>query len=125
MSVGDWLDSVISDRAKDAGAAPTPPPQADDDDAAADIDERPPPGRHGYADYDDHHRRAGAEDIAEVRGRGGEVARWVDQLSRLSATQAYLRPDLRADEPPRELADVIWRLDRRLDQLIASGRLTD
>jgi localization factor PodJL len=120
MSVGEWLDSVISDCAKNEGAEPTRHPQADDDDAA-DISERAPPGRHPYADYDGHHRRAPAEDIAEVRGRLDEVGRQLDQLSLLNATQAYLRPNLRADEHPREFADVILRLDR-LDQLIASGR---
>jgi localization factor PodJL len=122
MSVGEWLDSVIRDCAESEGLEPARHPHADSDDDAADINERAPP-RRAYADYDDHHRRAPAEDLAEVRGRLDEVGRQLDQLSRLNATQAYLRPELRADEPPRELADVISRLDRRLDQLIASGRL--
>jgi localization factor PodJL len=121
MSVGEWLDSVISDCAQSEGLEPARHP-ADDRDDAADINERAPP-RHVYADYDDHHRRAPAEDIAEVRGRLDEVGRQLDQLSHLNATQAYLRPNLRADETPRELADVISKLDRRLDQLITSGRL--
>jgi localization factor PodJL len=97
MSVGEWLDSVISDRAKHEGG------EAFDD--------------------DDRHGRAGAADIAEVRERLDEVGRQLDQLSRLNTTQAYLRPNLHPDESSRELVDVIWRLDRRLDQLIASGHL--
>jgi localization factor PodJL len=122
MSVGEWLDSVISDCAQSEGLEPARHPRAHDHDDAADVNERAPP-RHAYADYDDLHRRAPAEDIAEVRGRLDEVGRQLDQLSRLNATQAYLRPEPRADETPRELADVISKLDRRLDQLIASGRL--
>jgi localization factor PodJL len=125
MSVGEWLDSVINDRAKSEGVGPAGLPLEDDDDAAdaaAGTNKRTPPGRHSYADYDDHRRRAPAEDIAEVKGRLDEVGRQLDQLSRLNASQAYLRPNLRPDEPPRELADVISRLDRRLDQLMTSGR---
>jgi localization factor PodJL len=114
MSVGEWLDAVIRDSAQGVG------PHAED--GNADTYERAA-GRHAYADYDDHRRRAGPEDLAEFRGRLDEVGRQLDQLSRLNATQAYLRPNLRAEEPPRELVDVISRLDRRLDQLIASGRL--
>jgi localization factor PodJL len=122
MSVGEWLDSIISDCAQSEGLEPARHPRADDHDDAADINERAQP-RHAYADYDVHRGRAPAEDIAEVRGRLDEVGRQLDQLSRLNATQAYLRPEPRADETPRELADVISKLDRRLDQLIASGRL--
>jgi localization factor PodJL len=124
MSIGEWLDSVISDCAQSEGPEPARYPRADDHDDAADINERAPP-RHAYADYDDHRGRAPAEDIAEVRGRLDEVGRQLDQLSRLNVTQAYLRPEPRADETPRELADVISKLDRRLDQLIASGRLAN
>ena len=120
MSVGEWLDSVISDHARNEGPEATGPARGDDD--AADINERAPPGRHAYGDSDDHHRRAPAEDIAEVRGRLDEVGRQLDQLSRLNVTQAYLRPNLHPEEPARELTDVLWKLDRRLDQLIASGR---
>ncbi len=112
-------NSVISDHARNEGLEPSGPARGDDD--AADADERAP-GRHPHPDHDDHHRRAPAEDIAEVRGRLDEVGRQLDQLSRHNATQAYLRPNLHPEEPPRELTDVLWKLDRRLDQLIASGR---
>src|SRR5579883_185393 len=100
MSVGEWLDSVISGRADSEGARST-------DDRA----------RRDGATLTRH---ADAEDIAEVRGRLAEVGRQLDQLSRLNA-QAYLRPNLHPDERSRELSDVIWKLDRRLDQLIGSG----
>jgi localization factor PodJL len=98
MSVGEWLDSVISDHAKQEGAE-------------------------AFADDDDRRGRAGAEELAQVKGRLDEVGRQLDQLSRLNASQAYLRPNLHPEESSRELADVIWKLDRRIDQLIASGRL--
>src|SRR5579862_3242172 len=119
MSVGEWLDSVISDHARNEGIEASGPAHGDDD--AADLDERAP-GRHRDPDRDDHHRRAPAEDIAEVKGRLDEVGRQLDQLSRHNATQAYLRPNLQPEERSRELTDVLWKLDRRLDQLIASGR---
>jgi localization factor PodJL len=121
MSVGEWLDSVISDSAR---SEPTRLAPAADDDDAADVNDRTPERRHARADYDDH-RRAPAADIAEVKGRLDDVGRQLDRMSRLNASQAYLRPNLRLDEPPRELADVLWRLDRRLDQLIGSGRRAD
>src|ERR1700722_5414732 len=121
MSVGEWLDSVISDHARNEGNEATGPAGADDD--GADIHERSP-GPPPPPDYDAQPRRAPAEDIAEVKGRLDEVGRQLDQLSRHNASQAYLRPNLRPEEPPRELADVIWRLDRRLDQLM-SGRVAN
>jgi localization factor PodJL len=60
------------------------------------------------------------DDIAEVKGRLAEVGRQLDQLSRLN-TQSFPRPNLHADEHPRELADAIWKLDRRIDQLIGGA----
>src|ERR1700722_1413596 len=120
MSVGEWLDSVISDHARNEGTEASGPARGDDD--GADLNERAQPGRQAHPDYDDHHRRAPAEDIAEVKGRLDEVGRQLDQLSRHNATQAYLRPNLHPEEPSRELTDVLWKLDRRLDQLIPSGR---
>src|SRR5450631_769909 len=123
MSVGEWLDTVISDRAKNEAVEPTRHPQTYDE--RPDGHERTPPERHAFADFDDHHHRATGEDMAEVRGRLDEVSRQLDQLSRLNVSQDYLRPNLRVEEPPRELVDVIWRVDRRLDQLIASGRLAN
>jgi localization factor PodJL len=99
MSVGEWLDSVISDCANSDAVEPTGPRQDRDRDTA-DIDQSAP---------------------AEVKGRLDDVGRRLDQLSLLNASQAYLRSDLRTDEPAGELADVISRLDRRLDQLITSG----
>jgi localization factor PodJL len=92
MSVGDWLDSIIGDRAGNAAAAP----------AAASPDE--------------------ADDLARVRGRLDDVSRQLDHLTRLNSTQPYLRTELPGGEPPRDLANVISRLDQRLDQLIATGR---
>jgi localization factor PodJL len=114
MSVGEWLDSVISDSAKSEADEPAGLPQG--------IDARSP--ARTRIDYDDQSRDAPAEDLAEVKGRLDEVGRRLDRLSHLNTSQAYLRPDLRPDEPPRELADVISSLDRRLDQLIPSGRST-
>jgi localization factor PodJL len=119
MSVGEWLDTVISDRARNDAGEPTRHP----DDERSDGNERTAPERHAFADFDDH-RGAPAQDLAEVRGRLDEVSLQLDRLSRQNAGESYLRPNLRVEEP-RELLDVIWRVDRRLDQLIASGRLAN
>src|SRR3979411_2909010 len=124
MSVGEWLDAVISDSAQGEADEPSSLLAGllpDDDQHAADIDERAPGGRNS-GDYHEHNRHRPAEDLAGVSGRLDEVGRRLEQLSQLNANQAYLRPDLRAEEPPRELSDVISNLDRRLDQLIAWGR---
>jgi localization factor PodJL len=124
MSVGEWLDSVISDSAKSDADDPASQLAGllhDHDRDAADINARAFPARRSTTDFD-HGRHAPAEDLTEVKDRLDDVGRRLDQLSRLNTNQAYLRPDLRPDEPPRELADVISNLDRRLDRLIASGR---
>jgi localization factor PodJL len=81
MSVGEWLDSVISDQGRDETS-------------------HAPPG-HG--------------EITDVKERLDQVGRRLEELSRLNAGAAYLRPNLRADEPPHGLGDVIARLDQRLD----------
>lgn len=94
LSVNEWLDQVTSSK------------------GASEL------GHQSAADL--QLGRAGAADIAEVKGRLDEVGRQLDQLSRLNTSQAYQRPNLRADEP---IADVISRLDRRLDHLVTSGRL--
>jgi localization factor PodJL len=84
MSVGEWLDSVISDQASYA-----PPEQGE---------------------------------ITDVKERLDQVGRRLEELSRLNAGAAYLRPNLRADEPPHGLGEVISRLDQRLDRLMTPER---
>jgi localization factor PodJL len=98
MSVGEWLDSVISDSAK---SEPAPGPS------------------------EDASRRAPGEDHAEVLGRMDEVARRIEQLCSLNASQSYLRPNLGGEASAGDIADVISSLDRRLDKLIATGRSAD
>ncbi len=113
MSVAEWLGTVISDGAKHDEAAPARQHEARDPNAAG-IDEH----------HDEQHRRPPADEMAEFRGRLDQVGRQLEELSRLNVGQGYLRPDLRIEQP-REIVDVIWNLDRRLDQLIASGRLAN
>src|SRR5258708_38226248 len=71
MSVGEWLDSVIADRARPAESEPDRRPQTDDD--GADLNERALARRRAYASYDDLRVRAPAAEIAEVKGRLDEV----------------------------------------------------
>ena len=91
MSVGEWLDSVISDRAH--GEPPTPQP----------------------ANMAGTGSQAGSANLKGPSGQG----RQLDQLSRLNAAKTLLRPGLRRAEPASPLGDVISQLDRRLDQLLA------
>ena len=68
MSVGEWLDSVISDSAQGEADEPSSLLAGllpDDDQHAADIDERAPGGR-SSGDYHEHNRHRPAEDLAGV-----------------------------------------------------------
>jgi localization factor PodJL len=97
MSVGEWLDSLIIDRAPDA-----------------------------EPDHGANARRgkfAQAADLAEVRGRLDEVGRQLDQLSRFNTSAPPQRPDL--PEPGDHLADAITRLDRRLERLMTNQRAAE
>src|SRR5580704_18994791 len=78
MSVGEWLDTIISDRANNAAGEPAFAPQTSDPD-----------------------------DLAGVRGRLDDVGRRLDQLTHLNVAQPYLRPEPNDGEPPRDLANVI------------------
>src|SRR6266851_3469501 len=74
MSVGEWLDSVISDSAKSDADEPASLLAGllhDNNQDAAEID-----------------AAASPEDPAEVNGRLDDVRRRLDQLSRLNANQA-------------------------------------
>jgi localization factor PodJL len=61
--------------------------------------------------------------FAEVNNRLDTLHRQLDQWAESNAANSQLsRHEPREAEPPRELVEVIAKLDRRLDQLIAEGR---
>jgi localization factor PodJL len=59
--------------------------------------------------------------FAELNQRLDELARQLGQVATVSVAKAA-RPDPRNEEPSHQLVEVISKLDRRLDQLIAEGR---
>ncbi len=89
LSLGDWLNSVIINSAAHEGVEP----RADADD---------------YADASDD------GDLSSVHERFDELSRRIDRLGR-SGPAAYAPRKARAD--PDQLAELIGRLDRRIDHL--------
>ena len=61
--------------------------------------------------------------MAEVNQRLDSLTRQLDHMARVSAATAE-RAASRQDETPRQLAEVVSKLDRRLEQLAAEGRST-
>jgi hypothetical protein len=59
--------------------------------------------------------------FAELNQRLDELTRQLGQVATMSAAKAA-RSDPRSEEPSRHLVEVISKLDRRFDQLIAEGR---
>ncbi len=106
MSVGEWLDSVILESARQDAA---PPPR------------RPDHDRHPEAGEDRRSREtpepAPREPLAEVSARLDTLSQ---QLERLAATSAAIGVPMsrREDDAPHQIASALAQLDRRLDQLI-------
>jgi localization factor PodJL len=84
------------------------------DQLASELEQRLP-----FARSED--RPAIHQGFAELNQRLDELTRQLSHVATLSAAKAA-RPDPRSAEPSRQLVEVISKLDRRLDQLIAEGR---
>jgi len=96
MSLGEWLNSVILQQAEEDGL------------------------RLGR-DHDDHDDdQSYAEDLAGVHQRLDEITRRLERFSR-PGPEAYAPKHSRNDEPDR-IAELIGRLDRRLEQLVNAAR---
>ena len=93
MSLGEWLNSVILQQAEEDGLHP---------------------GR----DHDDD--ESGAQDLAGVHQRLDDITRRLEQFSR-SGPEAYA-PKHSHNEQQDRIAELIARLDRRLDQLVNAAR---
>src|SRR5215470_5967054 len=104
MSVGEWLDSVILQSARQEGVK----------EAVA------PPRRH-EAHEEPRQEAPPREPLAEVNARLDTLAQ---QLDRLAATSAAIgvpkqgEAARREEEMPQQIASALSQLDRRLDQLI-------
>jgi localization factor PodJL len=59
--------------------------------------------------------------FADLNARLDRLTRQLDRVAQISASNAA---PPRSEEPPRQLIEVISKLDHRLDQLIAEGRTT-
>ncbi len=98
MSVEEWLDTVIAESARNAG-----------------ID----PAAHRLSDFDDR-GSSRVSSFADVSARLDELARQVDHLNFATASRAPARPPATGDDS-HAIADVLSRLDRRLERLGAIG----
>ncbi len=66
---------------------------------------------------------AADQGFAGLNDRLDSLTRQLGELAQMHAANAQTsRPDSRDEEPSRQLVEVISKLDRRLDQLIAEGR---
>jgi localization factor PodJL len=93
MSLGDWLNSVILHQAAEDGVQPDPHATDDDD--------------------------SGGHDLTDVHARLDEITKRIEQVSR-SGPAAYAPKHSRADGD--QIAELIGRLDRRLDQFVNFAR---
>lgn len=92
MSLGEWLNSVILQQAEDEGLHPGQDNRDDDD---------------SYSD-----------ELAGVHRRLDEITRRINQFTR-SAAHA---PRQNRDDQPDRIAELIARLDRRLEQFVNAAR---
>ncbi len=93
MSLGEWLNAVIIQQAEEEGVhAPSPDDDSDDSDAVAQTDV-----------------------LAQINERLDTLTRRIEQTAR-TGPEAYAPKHIR-DEPD-QLAELIRRLDRRLDQFV-------
>src|SRR5262245_5864489 len=114
MSVGEWLDSVILQSARQEGA--TPARRSDDDRRQEAATERR--RREDATPREDAKPRQDAsprEPLAAVNARLDTLSQ---QLDRLATTSAAIGVAGRDDEMPNQIASALSQLDRRLDQLI-------
>ncbi len=116
VSVEEWLDAAIVESARKAGIEPSQP---------SDLDRR--------ATRDDSanvqtRRRNEADEAPRPTARMSDVGARIDALSyRLNDFLQTVEPPARQrtagfDDTPRLIADVISRLDRKIDRLIEDGR---
>src|SRR5262245_35960210 len=128
MSVGEWLDSVIIQSARQDGV--TPSRRSDDERRSAAGEDRrrreeatPREGvlpREGVSPREQVAPREAAsprEPLAEVNARLDNLAHQLDRLATSSAAIGVPKAG-RDEEMPNQIASALSQLDRRLDQLI-------
>jgi localization factor PodJL len=115
MSVEEWLDTVIAESARHAGIDPNVH-------QLSDFDQRGP-----YRESSD--TRSWRQDeparressFADVSARLDELARQVDHLSSASGSRMPERHPAMGNDNSAAIADVLARLDRKIDRLSAMG----
>ena len=126
MSVEDWLDTVISESARNAGIEPAlaPRPFSDSDHRPAqDESAGPRAWRRRPADYDS--RKRDEPSFLEVNARLEALSRQIDHLAHTGEVQARQQARNRsigADDTPNLINDAFSRLDRKIDRLFEDGR---
>src|SRR5215813_9854379 len=121
MSVGEWLDSVILQSARQEGVTPS---RRSDDDRRQ--DQRHEAGedrrrREAVTPREAATPREGAsprEPLAEVNARLDTLSQQLDRLATTSAAIGVPPKARRDEEMPNQIASALSQLDRRLDQLI-------
>src|SRR6478736_10194487 len=128
MSVGEWLDSVISAEQHHPEIRHRTH-EYPDYEAASERDEEPR-GRDRYRDGFREQRPlpASADDSAaidrgvrQLNARLDDLSRQLTRVAQLSEANAS-HAAVRDHEAPRQLVEVISKLDRRLDQLMTKDR---
>src|SRR5262245_32914391 len=122
MSVGEWLDSVIIQSARQDGVAPSR--RSDDDRRSAAGEDRrrreEATPREQVSPREQVAPREAAsprEPLAEVNARLDTLAHQLDRLATSSAAIGVPKAG-RDEEMPNQIASALSQLDRRLDQLI-------
>lgn len=115
MSVEEWLDTVIAESARHAGIEPTVH-------QLSDFDPRGPyresPDTRSWR-QDEPVRRESS--FSDVSARLDELARQVDHLSFGASRMPARYPAMGGDDSSAAIADVLARLDRKIDRLSAMG----
>jgi localization factor PodJL len=126
MSVEEWLDTVISESARNAGIEPASAPRQfpeSDHRPAQNESAGPRAWRRGLADYDN--RTRAEPSFLEVNARLAALSRQIDHLAQTSEVQTRQQAHNRsigADDTPDLINDAFSRLDRKIDRLFEDGR---
>jgi localization factor PodJL len=123
MSVEEWLDTTIVESARKAGIESAAPRHSD-------FIDRTAPGEsadiQAWRRYEVEDQPRSTSRLADVSSRIDALSRQLDDLLHIGeARQSSRRPSAGVDDTPRLIADVIARLDRKIDRLIEDGRSTN
>jgi localization factor PodJL len=117
MSVEEWLDTVISESARSAGIDPAAQRLSDFDHRSDHHSSHESPDARSWRRDPDYAERAPqGSSFSDVTARLDALARQVDHLSQAGGQRAPARP-----VEGTHIADVLSRLDRKIDRLGVIG----